>query len=252
MKILIDISFVGTGFCGYQVQPGKRTVQGELNAACKQLFGYDCDVVGCSRTDSGVHANQFFATVTKKGSDSIDTVIETEKIPSALSFYLPNDISVKSAVAVEEGFHSRYSVKYKEYVYRIWNSRERNPFVVDRSWHYPRALDDDAVARMAEAAKSFVGTHDFSSFMASNSGVKSTVRTVFEADVQKNGNEIVFRVCGDGFLYNMVRIMMGTLIAVGENKISVDSIETIINEHNRSAAGVTAPPQGLYLNRVVY
>ena len=105
---------------------------------------------------------------------------------------------------------------------------------------------------MERAAQAFVGTHDFSSFMAANSSVKSTVRTVFEADVQRNGNEIVFRVCGDGFLYNMVRIMTGTLIAVGENKIPVDSIETIINERNRSAAGVTAPPQGLYLNRVVY
>lgn len=249
MKVLIDVSFLGTDFCGYQVQPNVRTVQGELNQALKKLFDFECDVVGCSRTDSGVHANQFFATVAKKGMNSIETEIPIDRIPSALSFYLPQDIAVKSAYAVNGDFHPRYDVKYKEYVYHVWNARERNPFLADRSWHYPRLLDVDA---MAEAAEFFVGKYDFSAFMAANSSVKDTVRTVFEADVYKDGDEIIFRVRGDGFLYNMVRIMMGTLVYVGEKRISPQDIREIIASRDRSRAGVTAPPQGLFLNKVVY
>ena len=133
MKVLLHLSYLGTNYCGYQVQPNGVTVQQKLNEAAKQLFGYDCDIVGCSRTDSGVHANEFCATVTKKKENSLCTNIPTEKIPQALTHWLPEDISVFAAEEVGEDFHPRYDVKYKEYVYKIWNSPVRDPFTQGRA-----------------------------------------------------------------------------------------------------------------------
>jgi len=251
-KILLDISFLGTAYCGYQVQPNLPTVQQKLCEAAKALFGVECDIVGCSRTDSGVHARQFCATVSEKGKQGIDTGIPVDKIPSALNFFLPNDISVKSARLVDETFHPRYDVRYKEYLYCIHNAKERDPFMNDISWHYPRRLDDEALSRMNDAAQMFVGTHDFCSYMAANSSVKSTVRTIYEAQLCRDGDMIFFRIRGDGFLYNMVRIIMGTLIAVGEGKLAPEDIRDITESHDRSRAGITAPAKGLYLNKVVY
>ena len=121
MKILLRLSFLGTNYCGYQVQPNGVTVQQKLNEATRDLFGYDCDIIGCSRTDSGVHANEFCVTVTKRKENHLDTTIPVNKIPQALSVRLPEDISVISAEEVDEEFHPRYDVKYKEYVYKIWN-----------------------------------------------------------------------------------------------------------------------------------
>ena len=251
-KILLEISYLGTGYFGYQVQPNKRTVQAELNSACKSLFGVECDIIGCSRTDSGVHANQFFAMVTKKGEKYIETEIPLKKIPSALCFYLPNDIAVKNASWVDDDFHPRYSVKNKEYLYRIYCANVRDPFEEGRVWHYPRKLDDNSFENMCKAAEHFVGTHDFAGFMASNSSVSNTVRTIYSLSIERVGNNIDVKICGDGFLYNMVRIIVGTLIAVAEGKISCEDIPSIIDSKDRSRAGVTAPPQGLYLNRVTY
>ncbi len=251
-KLLLEISFLGTAYHGYQVQPNANTVQQRLNIASKSLFGVDCDIVGCSRTDSGVHANQFFVTVCEAGRNSLYTNISSKKIPQALSFYLPDDISVRSAVFVDEDFHARYDVKYKEYLYCIWDKREKNPFLYDRSWHYCRPINDDTICRMNQAAANFIGTHDFSSYMASNSSVKSTVRTIYDSVVYRKDDLVCFKICGDGFLYNMVRIMMGTLIYVAENKIAPEDIISITNSCDRSKAGLTAPPTGLFLNRVVY
>ncbi|MBQ8818674.1 MAG: tRNA pseudouridine(38-40) synthase TruA [Clostridia bacterium] len=252
MKILLDLSFLGTAYCGYQVQPNAPTVQQQLNFAAKSLFGYDCDIIGCSRTDSGVHANHFFATVSEKGKKALQTDIAVEKIPKALNFYLPNDISVNSAKIVDDEFHPRYDVKYKEYLYCIWNSQTRNPFLHDRCWHYTKHIDDIAFENMRVAAEKFKGTHDFSSYMAANSTVNSTVRTIYDATVERNGDAIYFRVSADGFLYNMVRILTGTLISVAEGKITYDDIDDITSACDRGRAGMTAPPQGLYLNKVVY
>ncbi|MBE6545953.1 MAG: tRNA pseudouridine(38-40) synthase TruA [Ruminococcaceae bacterium] len=252
MKLLFHVSFLGTAYCGYQVQPNGVTVQQKLNEATKSLFGYECDIIGCSRTDSGVHANQFCATVSKKGSSTLETTIPTERIPQAISPYLPEDISVFRAEAVDEGFHPRYDVKYKEYIYQIWNRSERNPFLFDRSWHYPKAISEDAVSKMNEAAAQFVGTHDFASYMASDSKIRDTVRTVYEAEVTRRGDMLIFRVSADGFLYNMVRILTGTLIAVAEGKIGPEDIAAITAAKDRRLAGITVPAHGLFLNRVVY
>ena len=138
MKLLLTLSYLGSDFCGYQIQPDSRTVQGELNSAAKELFGFDCDITGCSRTDTGVHANSFCATATNKGETYLDTAIDISRIPLALNAHLPNDISVRNAVLVDDSFHPRYDVKYKEYVYRIYNAQTRNPMENGRDWHIPQ------------------------------------------------------------------------------------------------------------------
>lgn len=252
MKVLLHLSYLGTNYCGYQVQPNGVTVQQKLNEAAKQLFGYDCDIVGCSRTDSGVHANEFCATVTKKKENSLCTNIPTEKIPQALTHWLPEDISVFAAEEVCEDFHPRYDVKYKEYVYKIWNSPVRDPFTQGRAWHCPKKIDNEGLSRMKRAAAQYVGKKDFCSFMAADSKVEDTEREVFEAEVEREGNLITFRVRADGFLYNMVRIFVGTLIDVAYGKLEPEDIPKIIEQKDRRAAGSTAPPHGLYLNKVEY
>ena len=252
MKVLLYISFLGTNYCGYQIQPNGITVQQKLNEAAKTLFGYDCDIVGCSRTDSGVHANCFCATVSKKGCSYLDATIPVTKIPIAMSNLLPNDIAVFDAKAVDDDFHARYDVKYKEYIYKIWNRAEKDPFWYDRSYHYPKTIDDESLARMDEAAKHFIGKHDFSAYMKADTDVATSVRTVYDAQVIRDGDMIEFCVSADGFLYNMVRIFVGTLIAVAEDKIAPDQIEEITLSKDRKNAGMTAPPQGLFLNKVVY
>ena len=252
MKLLLHVSFMGTNYCGYQVQPNGITVQQKLNEAARALFGYECDIIGCSRTDSGVHANQFCVTVSKKGVNSLDTTIPTERIPQAIAPYLPDDIAVFDAQQVSESFHPRYDVKYKEYVYQIWNRPERNPFVYDRSWHYPKHISDKALAQMNLAAAHFVGTHDFASYMASDSKICDTVRTIYEAEVIRKDDMVIFRVCANGFLYNMVRILTGTLLAVAEGKITPNDIPLITDAKDRRFAGITVPAHGLFLNRVVY
>lgn len=252
MKILLHISYKGTDYCGYQVQPNGVSVQQKLNEAAKHLFGYDCDIVGCSRTDSGVHANEFCATVTKKKENCLNTSIPVSKIPQAMTFWLPNDISVFAAEEVEDQFHPRYDVKYKEYVYKIWNAATRNPFLEGFAWHCPKKIDAQALENMQKAASFFVGKQDFSSFMAADSTVSETVREVYVASVEREGDLITFRVSADGFLYNMVRIFTGTLVDVAYGKISADDIPTIISKCDRRASGSTAPPHGLYLNKVAY
>ena len=252
MKILLTLSYLGSGFCGYQTQPNNRTVQGELNVATRSLFGFDCDITGCSRTDAGVHANSFCATVTKKDETYLDTSIDISRIPFALNAHLPNDISVRDAVMVEDDFHPRYDVKYKEYVYRIYNSQTRNPMEIGRSWHIPQEIDSSSLDNMKKAASAFVGKYDFSAFMASGSNVQSTVRDVKYAKIEREGDIITFTVAADGFLYNMVRIMTGTLVDVARGKIEAEDISAIIQSRDRSGAGMTAPAEGLYLNKIIY
>ena len=252
MNYLLTIAFDGAAFCGWQFQPGARSVQGVITEASAALFKCKCLVTGCSRTDSGVHANEFCATVTKKKENSLCTNIPTEKIPQALTHWLPEDISVFAAEEVCEDFHPRYDVKYKEYVYKIWNSPVRDPFTQGRAWHCPKKIDNEGLSRMKSAAAQYVGKKDFCSFMAADSKVEDTVREVFEAEVEREGNLITFRVRADGFLYNMVRIFVGTLVDVAYGKIEPEDIPKIIEQKDRRAAGSTAPPHGLYLNKVSY
>ena len=252
MKLLLYIKFLGTAYAGYQVQKNGRTVQAELNAAAEALLGYPCEIVGCSRTDSGVHANEFCCTVSKRGTDTLETSLPAERFPRAIACLLPEDIGVTRAVWVEESFHPRYDVKYKEYIYRIHAASERDPFLVGRAYSDRHPIDDEAFLRMQRAARDFVGEHDFSSFMAAGSKVVSTVRRVEYAELSREGDLITFCVAANGFLYNMVRIMTGTLLDVAHGKIPEDGIPEILASCDRTRAGFTAPPCGLYLNRVVY
>ena len=252
MKILLKIRYIGTHYCGYQVQPNGVTVQQRLNEAALAVFGYDCDVVGCSRTDSGVHANLFCATVAKKGTNRLETDIPVERIPHALSAHLPADIAVFDARWVSEEFHARYDVIEKEYLYRFYTGRIRDPFEEERAYHLPTLGSEEAFLRMSEAAKTLCGKQDFAAYMAQGSKVVDTVRTVYRSEMLREGDLLIYRVSADGFLYNMVRILAGTLAAVGQGKLSPEDVLRITQGRDRTKAGATAPACGLYLNRVVY
>ena len=252
MKLLIKIRYIGTNYCGYQVQPNAVSIQQRLNEATKELFGYDCDIVGCSRTDSGVHANAFCATGAKKGSDELPTTVPSERIPIALSAHLPQDISVYHAEWVEKDFHARYDVKEKEYIYRIHNAPVRNPFEEDRACHLPRCIDKHGLAEMNRAAKTLIGEQDFAAYMAQGSKVTSTVRKITLAEVKREGDCLIFRVRANGFLYNMVRILAGTLVDVGLGKLTPEDVVRITASRDRTQAGMTMPACGLYLNAVEY
>lgn len=252
MKLLIHIAYVGTKYCGYQVQSNAPSIQKELNRATEALFGYPCDIVGCSRTDSGVHAHDFCATVAKRGTNDLPTDLLPNRIPQALCAHLPEDIRVFAAEWVPPDFHARYDVSEKEYLYRIYNAPVMDPFEIDRAWHFPQKIDADGLARMQTAAAYFLGKHDFSAFMAQGSHVGNTERTVTKSQIEVRDSLILYRVAADGFLYNMVRIMVGTLIDVGRGKIQPEEIPAILGGKDRAAAGQTAPACGLYLDRVQY
>lgn len=251
-KLFCRLSFIGTNYCGYQVQKVGVTIQQKLNEAAHAVFGAPCDIIGCSRTDSGVHANMFCITIAKKGEGTLSTAIPLERIPLALNAHLPRDIAVFDAAWVPADFHPRYDVKFKEYRYLIWNRPIRNPFREGFSYTYPHILNEAALDRMNLVCDAFRGEHDFAAFMAQGSKVTSTIRCIFDANVQKKDDLITFTVSADGFLYNMVRIMAGTLLAAAEGKLSHEDIPRILESRNRSLAGSTLPACGLYLNRVVY
>ena len=247
MKYFAKIKYVGTYFHGFQVQPNQRTVQGELTLALGEALGAPCKVTGCSRTDSGVHANEFCITIEADGA-----TIPPSRLPLAASRFLPSDVALTYAESCGEDFHPRYSVKSKEYVYKIRNSRISDPFLVGRVWFLPAEIPEDGITQMRDAAEKIVGTHDFTSFMAEGSDIVDAVRTVYYLDVIKDGDDYEVRISADGFLYNMVRIIVGTLIDVAYGRIDSDKIASIIEAKNRALAGTTAPPDGLYLNRVIY
>ncbi len=249
MKYLMKLRYVGTEFCGSQIQPNVRTVQGVLNTAFEALFGVRCMVTSCSRTDSGVHANA--AALTVELPDGT-TPIPCDRLPQAVSPHLPEDVSVFDVCTVEETFHVRHDVVGKEYVYLLHNSSVRDPFLRGRAWFYPKAIDDEGLSRMREAAANLLGTHDFASFMAQGSPVATTVRTLQDFRIERDGELLKFYVTADGFLYNMVRILVGTMVEVAAGRIAPEDMGQILEAKDRVGAGMTAPPEGLYLNRVFY
>ncbi len=252
MKLLLYLSYDGAAFCGYQAQAHGNTVQQTLNAATEALFGHPCDITGCSRTDSGVHACMFCATVTGQGGLPLTTTIPLDKLPAVLNIHLPNTLAVYRAQWVPDDFHPRYSVSSKEYLYKIYNAPFRSPFEDKRSWHIPHPLDEQAVERMNTAARGFIGRRDFSACMASGSEIEDRVRHVTSARVWREGDHLLFSVRADGFLYHMVRIMAGTLMDVATGKIPANSIPERLATLDRRVMGRTAPPDGLYLSRVFY
>ena len=247
MKYFAKIKYLGTNFHGFQVQPGERTVQGELCTALALATGHPCKVTGCSRTDAGVHANEFCITVECEGA-----TIPADKLPVAVARFMPDDLSLYNAEEADEKFHPRYDVLSKEYLYKIKNERVYDPFYFGRVWFLPKPIDDEHIAKMQSAADLIVGKKDFSAFMSPGSDVTDTVRNVFYVKVIKKGTDIDVKICADGFLYNMVRIIVGTLIEVAYDRMKPEEITKVIESRDRRNAGMTAPPEGLYLNKVSY
>lgn len=244
MRVLLKISYIGTKYHGWQVQPNGITVQEIMQNALKNL--YSCDSVGisgCSRTDAGVHANEFFCHY------DTEKYIPEKGIIASLNILLPDDIAVIGCNYVDDAFHSRYSAKSKNYIYRIYNSEIKNPFEVNRSWQISRTLNVDL---MNEFAGNLVGTHDFIGFSSTGRTVEDTVRTITDCSVTSAGNIVTLSVSADGFLYNMVRIIVGTAVSVSDGKIDPKNTNNIIHSKKRENAGPTAPACGLYLNKVIY
>lgn len=242
-NILLKLKYLGTAYHGWQVQDNAHSVQEELQDAIEKILGVREAVTGCSRTDSGVHANMYCCTL------HTDSNIDCYKLQGALNAKLPLDISVFECIDMPKEFHPRYSCTAKQYIYKIYNASARDPFFENRALHYRPHIDEDFLDKQAKA---YIGTHDFSSFCSAKSDVPDNVRTVYDATVKRDGDVVVFTVTADGFLYNMVRIMVGTLLFISEGKRGRDTIPEIIAAKDRSAAGTTAPPHGLYLNCVYY
>lgn len=244
-NIRMTLSYDGTAYHGFQVQnrTGLATIQGELEEALKVLTGEKTAVYGSGRTDAGVHARaqviNFFS----------NTRIPAERFPLAVNSVLPHDIVVMEALDVPPDFHARFCAKRKTYCYIIYNDRHHSPFWRNYSYHVPVDLD---IKKMSEGAAHFLGAHDFSAFCAKNTSVEDFVRNVYECRVEKKGPLLCLTVTGDGFLYNMVRIMTGTLLEIGENKRSPDDIPRLLLTGDRTQAGRTVPPHGLCLWSVEY
>lgn len=243
MVVKLTVQYDGTGYCGWQVQPNGISVQQRLEEALFILTGEKISVTGSGRTDSGVHAAGQVASFAVENS-----TIPAENFSSALNGLLPPDIRVIKSEAAADNFNARFSAKRKTYVYRVYESPATLP-LKDRYAVRVNLLDVNA---MKAAAAYIVGEHDFKCFLAANSSVKDTVRTVYALEIAKNGGDITFTVCGNGFLYNMVRIIAGTLVAVGEGRLSAGDVKKIIDGGERSNAGRTMPARGLTLVSVEY
>ncbi len=242
-NIALLTEYDGTGFHGWQSQKGLRNVQDEIRKAIRRCTGDDVKLYGCSRTDTGVHATGHVSNFMSA------TRIPADKIPLALNSFLPPDISIRMAADVPADFHARFSAVGKRYRYRILYGPVRPALDRSRVCHVTRPVDAGAAAR---AAGAFEGTHDFKAFMASGGEVRSTVRTIHSLRVETAGPETDLVIHGDGFLYNMVRIIAGTLYAAGTGAVRPEDISAIIASRDRKMAGKTLPAHGLYLEEVFY
>lgn len=242
-NLKVFISYRGTAYHGFQRQNNAITIQETVEKHVSKVLNEAVSICGCSRTDTGVHANQFCFNV------KTNSKIPCFNFIRGVNGELPNDISVLSCEEVDENFHARFDCKGKEYIYKMHCSESKDPFGPDLMFHYRRKLNLDAVKK---AAEHFIGTHDFLSFCADCSNVSTTVRTIYSFDIEKYGDTVIMLVKGDGFLYNMIRIIAGTLIDISENRFMPDDIPDILAAKNRLKAGRTAMAHGLYLNRVFY
>ncbi len=241
----VKMAYDGSSYHGFQRQDNALTVQEVVESALKKLFLQDITIFGCSRTDTGVHADEYYFSF-KCGRD---IKINPRGIVFALNSKLPDDIAVLSCEEAAEDFHARYNCVGKEYKYIIHNNEVKNPFLRTQAYKYWYPIDEKLLDR---AAKHFVGTHDFRSFCSEANEKANTVRTIYSFDVVRENDKVIMTVSGDGFLYNMVRIMVGTLLFVNEGKIKEEDIPEIIKSKDRKNAGRTASACGLHLNRVFY
>ena len=242
-RIRLRVAYDGTAYCGWQVQPEVPTIEGELNQAISRLTKEEIIVIGASRTDAGVHA---------KGNVAVfdtESTIPADRFAYALNPLLPEDIVVVASDEVEADWHPRHCDTEKTYEYKILNSKFPDPMRRRDTYHVSFDLD---LEKMREAAEYLKGEHDFKSFCNVHTQVEDTVRTIYDLEVEKEGELITIRVRGNGFLYNMVRILAGTLIGVGRGAIAPEQIPAILEAKDRQAAGMTAPPQGLRLVEIDY
>ncbi len=242
-RVLLTISYDGTAYHGWQIQPNAVTVQSVMCEALSKLLKTTVSVTGTSRTDAGVHAREFTCHI------DCDDSIPKDAFLRGLNSILPSDIAVIDVREVNNDFHARYNAKGKTYCYNIYNSNKNDPFKVRYAWQIERPL---SVEKMNEFAKVLVGKHDFYAFSSSGRSVEDTVRTVSECYVTQNGDDIKLTVTADGFLYNMVRIIVGTAVSVSDGKVNIADIPKILENRDRASLGITAPAQGLFLEKVHY
>lgn len=244
-RFLVTIEYIGTNYNGFQLQKNKalKTVEDELNKALKQVFLCDIKVIASGRLDAGVHSKNL------KAHFDVESSIKVEKVANAINHFLPEDISIIEAVEVSLNFHARYSVKQKTYEYTMYVSEHRHA-ILDIFAKQLYVMPD--VLLMQKASEYLLGTHDFSSFMNKNSSIKSTTRTIKRINFEQKDNVITMSICGNGFLYNMVRIIMGTLLNVGYGKTKPEEIKTILEKKDRKYAGKMVEAKGLSLTLVEY
>ena len=242
-NIALKLMYNGTAYHGWQVQKNAASVEETLERGLSMVCGERVKLVGCGRTDAGVHAEHYIANF------HTNSRIPIERLPFAVNTHTPEDIVVREALEVADSFNAIGSCLKKEYTYRIYNSRIKNPFYVNRAYFYPKHLDE---AVMDRAARAFEGTHDFRAVRSVGTETRTTVRTIYYCYVNRNGELLELKVCANGFLYNMVRAITGTVLYAAEGKLTAEDIPAILDSGNRTLAGPTVPPGGLYLTKLWY
>lgn len=242
-NIALRLRYDGSRYHGWQVQKNAITVAQTMEEALAKVCGERVKLTGCGRTDAGVHALRYCANFHS------DCTVPVDRMPLAVNSRLPDDIAVVDAVEVPGDFNAIGSCVKKEYVYKILNSRISDPFLADRVCFYPQRLD---ISLMQAAARAFEGTHDFKAVRSEGTQTKTTVRTVYWCRAEKDGDLITVSICANGFLYNMCRAMVGTMVYASYGKLIPEEIPALLEKRDRRLTGPTMPPQGLYLNRVWY
>ena len=244
-RIMLIVSYQGTNYCGWQKQKNAITIEETINKAISDLFGTEISVMGASRTDTGVHAKGNVAVF-----DTENTTIAADKIAYALNARLPKDIRIQKSEEVSKDFHPRYDKNRKKYSYKILNNAVEMPIYREYTYHVYGTLN---MGLMRKAAQYLIGEHDFKAFCSANTQVESTIRTIYDISITKNDDNIIsIDIEGNGFLYNMVRIIVGTLLEVGIGKMDVERVKEILDSKDRKNAGPTAPARGLILEWRLY
>ena len=242
-NIKLIIEYDGKGYNGWQKQVNELTIQGEIEKAIQTITGEEVELIGSGRTDAGVHA------LAQVANFKINSDFPIDKMATAINSQLKSSIRIQKAEEVEEEFHSRYHCHKKTYMYVIDNSKQGTAIYRNLTYHVSQPLDVEA---MQKAVNYLVGKHDFSSFKSSGTSSKSSVRTIYDAKVLKEQNRVIIQITGNGFLYNMVRIIAGTLVKIGLKNILPEEMKKILESKDRQKAGNTLPPQGLFLLNVDY
>lgn len=242
-RIKLTIEYDGSQYSGWQKQPNQKTIQGEIEEAIFRAIGQNVSVFGSGRTDAGVHAYNQTAHF------DLGVPVPVSKLKDILNSVLPLDITIKDAIEVNNDFHARFSIKRKTYLYKIYNGEEKKSFLASRMAHVKKPLDEQ---KMQEIANLLIGCHDFRGFCSANTCVTDFVREIFDIKVQREENYIFVTVTGNGFLYNMVRIIVGTLVDFSFDKLTLEDVKIALEKGERAKSGQTMPPFGLYLKETIY